>query len=92
MAGREELYLKHIDENTGRIAKVLEKVLAKIEHYESKDEHDDTVNILLNFASYYNDHAESELDRRKARGIWLAVQNYIQLIDEKEEPNDKNRT
>lgn len=43
MAGREELYLKHIDENTGRIAKVLEKVLTKIEHYESKDEHDDTV-------------------------------------------------
>ena len=24
MAGREELYLKHIDENTGRIAKALE--------------------------------------------------------------------
>lgn len=73
MAGREELYLKHIDENTGRIAKVLEKVLTKIEH-------DDTVNTLLNFASYYNDHAESELDRRKARGIWLAVENYIKLL------------
>lgn len=26
MAGREELYLKHIDENTGRIAKALEKL------------------------------------------------------------------
>lgn len=26
MAGREELYLKHIDENTGRIAKALEKI------------------------------------------------------------------
>lgn len=26
MEGREELYLKHIDENTGRIAKALEKI------------------------------------------------------------------
>lgn len=26
MAGRDELYLKHIDENTGRIAKALEKI------------------------------------------------------------------
>lgn len=88
MAGREELYLKHIAENTERIAKVLEKVLTKIEHYESKDEHDDTVNTLINFASYYNDHAESELDRRKARGIWLAVENYIKLIGEKEVNDD----
>ena len=84
MAGREELYLKHIDENTGRIAKVLEKVLAKIEHYESKDEHDDTVNTLLNFANYYEENAVSELDNRKARGIRLAVENYINLLDKGE--------
>lgn len=85
MAGREELYLKHIAENTGRIAKVLEKVL-------TKDEYDDTVNTLLDFSSYYNDHAESELDRRKAREIWLAVENYIELIGKKEVNDDKNRT
>lgn len=29
MAGREELYLKHIDENTGRIAKALEYMVDK---------------------------------------------------------------
>ena len=81
MAGREELYLKHIDENTGRIAKALEKVLTKIEHYESKDEYDNTVNTLLDFANYYDAHAESELDRRKARGIRLAVDNYINLME-----------
>lgn len=88
MAGREELYLKHIDENTGRIAKVLEKVLTKIEHYESKDEYDDTVYTLLNFASYYEDSAVSELDHRKARGIRLAVENYIQQIGKKEGDDD----
>ena len=29
MAGREELYLKHIDENTGRIAKALEYMVTE---------------------------------------------------------------
>ena len=29
MAGREELYLKHIDENTGRIAKALEYMVER---------------------------------------------------------------
>ena len=81
MAGREELYLKHIDENTGRIAKVLEKVLTKIEHYESKDEYDDTVATLLDFANYYEAHAASELDHRKANDLRRAVYNYIDLME-----------
>ena len=29
MAGRDELYLKHIDENTGRIAKALEYMVER---------------------------------------------------------------
>ena len=81
MAGREELYLKHIDENTGRIAKVLEKVLAKIEHYESKDEYDDTVATLRDFACYYEDYAVSELDHRKAKDLRRAVDNYVNLME-----------
>ena len=35
MAGREELYLKHIDENTGRIAKALEKLAEARTHSEA---------------------------------------------------------
>lgn len=77
-------YLKHIDENTGRIAKVLEKVLAKIEHYERKDERNDTVATLLDFTSYYEDHAASELDHRKAKDLRRAVDNYINLLDKGE--------
>lgn len=81
MEGREELYLKHIDENTGRIAKVLEKVLAKIEHYESKDEYDDTVATLQDFACYYKNSAVSELDYKKANDLRRAVDNYINLME-----------
>ena len=80
MAGREELYLKHIDENTGRIAKVLEKVLAKIEYYESKDKYDDTVATLIDFACYYEDNAVSELDHRKAKDLRRAVDSYIYIL------------
>lgn len=81
MAGRDELYLKHIDENTGRIAKVLEKVLTKIEHYESKDEYDDTVNTLIHFASYYEENAVTEVERRKAKDLRRAVDSYIDLME-----------
>lgn len=81
MAGRDELYLKHIDENTGRIAKVLEKVLTKIEHYESKDEYDDTVATLRDFASYYEESAVTEVDHRKAKDLRRVVDNYIDLME-----------
>lgn len=38
MAGREELYLKHIDENTGRIAKALEYIVEREKEMKAEQE------------------------------------------------------
>ena len=38
MAGREELYLKHIDENTGRIAKALEYMVEREKEIKAEQE------------------------------------------------------
>ena len=81
MAGREELYLKHIDENTASIAKSLKQILDKVEIEEdSKDAYEEKCSVLHDFASYYSDYAITDNQQFIADVIQKAVEDYISLI------------
>lgn len=106
MAGREELYLKHIDENTGRIAKALEYIVER--EKEIKAEHDqwakekkepiepvkkqDKYDEVAEFENAYNIVIETLI---KNGMMACDVDEIDMMMDQywpKEEPNDKNRT
>lgn len=106
MAGREELYLKHIDENTGRIAKALEYIVEREKEIKAEQDQwakekkelvepvkkQDKYDEVAEFENAYNIVIETLI---KNGMMSCDVDEIDMMIDQywpKEEPNDKNRT
>jgi len=77
MAGREELYLKHIDENTGRIAKALEYMVEREKEIKAEQDKEKEARVLYSFAEYIRDYAITGNDLEFASKVKFAVGAFI---------------
>lgn len=83
MAGREELYLKHIDENTGRIAKALEYIVEREKEIKAEQEQ---------WAKEKKELVEPVKKQDKYDEVAEEIKRIIACVTvtEKDEPNDKS--
>lgn len=96
MAGREELYLKHIDENTGRIAKSLEYIVEREKEIKAEqDQWAKEKKELVEPVKKQDKYDEvAEFENAYNIVIETLIKNGM-MIDQycpKEEPDDKDRT
>lgn len=76
MAGHSETYLRHIDENTGRIARCLEKIM-KMAKDDMEDESEMEKRVLYSFVEYLGDYAFTDKNFEFTSKVKYAVQAFI---------------